>query len=197
MTFPRPAIGRRGIAALSAALLAIGTALPSSIASFSISEAHAEEPEPAAAQVNPATGIAYPDHLTNGNFAYPAMSDLIPADGSSLVVAAYNQPAAQYYAEGSDGWKSFSSFDKANWFWDSAEVWDDDHARTVELLRDKSDPQNQFSQLRGNESLSTVFQDIQTDPGEKYYWSLRHASLDTANKDTMNVLIGDPSAPSL
>lgn len=51
---------------------------------------------------------------------------------------------------------------------------------------------NHYAELAAAQTGTAIYQDIATEPGVMYKWSLRHASLDEAYLDKMSVMIGTP-----
>lgn len=51
---------------------------------------------------------------------------------------------------------------------------------------------NHYAELAAAQTGTAIYQDIATEPGVMYKWSLRHASLDEAYLDKMSVMIGAP-----
>lgn len=54
------------------------------------------------------------------------------------------------------------------------------------------DGSNHYAELTAAQAGSAIYQDIATTPGVVYKWSLKHASRNAGQDDSMQVMIGDP-----
>lgn len=137
-----------------------------------------------------------PDHLVNGDFEYPAKSDMPVNDGNFWYIS---QNDGSYFANGTVLGKRYKlpeGFDKAKFAWHSTQTGDTyypDLERADDVQVDyKADGTNHYSEISAAQSGATIYQDVATVPGVMYKWSLKHASLDSSHLDKMSVIIGEP-----
>lgn len=140
------------------------------------------------------TNASLPDHLVNGDFEYPAKSDMPVNDGNFWYIS---QNDGSYFANGlGKRYKLPEGFDKAKFAWHSTQTGDTDHPdleRADDVQVDyKADGTNHYSEISAAQSGATIYQDVATVPGVMYKWSLKHASLDSSHLDKMSVIIGEP-----
>ena len=113
-----------------------------------------------------------PRALVNGSFGAPE----VPPEGLEVFPDASQQG-------GVPGWKTLPAGQQI-------EIWSSGHKsydKKVYADGDEADPQ--FAELN-TESPSTLFQDLETDPGTTMYWRLKHRG--RRGRDTMALLIGAP-----
>lgn len=137
-----------------------------------------------------------PDHIVNGNFEYPVKSDMPVNDGNFWYIS---QNDGSYFANGTVLGKRYKlpeGFDKAKFAWHSTQTGDTyypDLERADDVQVDyTADGTNHYSEISAAQSGATIYQDVATDPGVMYKWSLKHASLDSSHLDKMSVIIGEP-----
>ena len=140
------------------------------------------------------TNASLPDHLVNGDFEYPAKSDMPVNDGNFWYIS---QNDGSYFANGlGKRYKLPEGFDKAKFAWHSTQTGDTDYPdleRADDVQVDyKADGTNHYSEISAAQSGATIYQDVATVPGVMYKWSLKHASLDSSHLDKMSVIIGEP-----
>lgn len=142
----------------------------------------------------------YPDHLVNGGFDYPDMSMLGARDSLFVYISrkdlSYARKDTQDKTNPADPPRFAlpSGFDASGFAWHSTqgntglanEKPDDVQVWTV------YDGGNHYAELAAAQTGTAIYQDIATEPGVMYKWSLRHASLDEAYLDKMSVMIGTP-----
>lgn len=140
------------------------------------------------------TNASLPDHLVNGDFEYPAKSDMPVNDGNFWYIS---QNDGSYFANGlGKRYKLPEGFDKAKFAWHSTQTGDTDYPdleRADDVQVDyKADGTNHYSEISAAQSGATIYQDVATVPGVMYKWNLKHASLDSSHLDKMSVIIGEP-----
>lgn len=139
-----------------------------------------------------------PTELVNGSFDYPAgliagVSTKYPWDDWT-VVDPINGRYARHIGIDKDPWAPIPGWDASKFAWKSTQTKGTDWqqiAQGVELQKD-SKTGNQYAELVAGQAGTAIYQDIATEPGVMYKWSLRHASLDEAYLDKMSVMIGTP-----
>lgn len=166
---------RKPLSALTALLCAAGLAYTADAAAW------AAEPAP--------SGL--PDHIVNGDFEYPA-SDLF--EGKKFVYISTLEHTM--WGRGDTSRSPLpSTFDEKSFAWSSTQdggtnIPDLERAGDVQVFRDVTG--NRFAELTAAQEGTSIYQDITTTPGTTLTWSLKHASLTSAHKDGMRVLIGAP-----
>lgn len=154
----------------------------------------------AAATTVPATAdtSGLPDHLVNGDFEYPTADIMGKSDREFWYIS---QNDNSWWANAKLTGKEKRSplpagFDKSKFAWHSTQT-GNTHYPTLERADDiqvdyKGDGTNHYSEITAAQAGSTLYQDVATTPGVMYRWSLKHASINSANIDRMNVMIGEP-----
>lgn len=140
-----------------------------------------------------------PDHLVNGDFEYPVKSDMPVNDGNFWYIS---QNDGSYFANGlGKRYKLPEGFDKAKFAWHSTQTGDTDYPdleRADDVQVDyKADGTNHYSEISAAQSGATIYQDVATVPGVMYKWSLKHASRNADQDDSMQVMIGEPGAEAV
>ena len=142
-----------------------------------------------------------PDHLVNGDFEYPVKSDMPVNDGNFWYIS---QNDGSYFAKGTVIGKRYKlpeGFDKAKFAWHSTQTGDTsypDLERADDVQVDyKADGTNHYSEISAAQSGATLYQDVATVPGVMYKWSLKHASRNADQDDSMQVMIGEPGAEAV
>lgn len=87
------------------------------------------------------------------------------------------------------GWRSNQTYD-ASKKWSNGQPYC--LANCVEIQRDKN--YNYYAELTATQKGTAIYQDIATEPGAIYKWTLKHASRSNEGRDSMSVMIGTPSA---
>lgn len=142
-----------------------------------------------------------PDHIVNGNFEYPVKSDMPVNDGNFWYIS---QNDGSYFANGTVLGKRYKlpeGFDKAKFAWHSTQTGDTyypDLERADDVQVDyTADGTNHYSEISAAQSGATIYQDVATVPGVMYKWSLKHASRNADQGDSMQVMIGEPGAETV
>lgn len=146
------------------------------------------------------TDTDLPDHIVNGGFDYPDMGMLGARDSLFVYVSrkdlSYARKDTQDKANPADPPRFAlpSGFDASGFAWHSTQG-------NTGLANEKPDDVqvwtaydggNHYAELAAAQTGTAIYQDIATEPGVMYKWSLRHASLDEAYLDKMSVMIGTP-----
>lgn len=146
------------------------------------------------------TDTDLPDHIVNGGFDYPDMGMLGARDSLFVYISrkdlSYARKDTQDKANPADPPRFAlpSSFDASGFAWHSTQG-------NTGLANEKPDDVqvwtaydggNHYAELAAAQTGTAIYQDIATEPGVMYKWSLRHASLDEAYLDKMSVMIGTP-----
>ena len=139
-----------------------------------------------------------PDHLVNGDFEYPSADIMGKSDGQFWYIS---QNDNSWWANAKLTGKEKRStlpagFDKSKFAWHSTQT-GNTHYPILERADDiqvdyKGDGTNHYSEIIAAQGGSTLYQDVATTPGVMYRWSLKHASINSANIDRMSVMIGEP-----
>lgn len=139
-----------------------------------------------------------PDHLVNGDFEYPTADIMGKSDGRFWYIS---QNDNSWWANAKLTGKEKRStlpagFDKSKFAWHSTQT-GNTHYPILERADDiqvdyKGDGTNHYSEIIAAQGGSTLYQDVATTPGVMYRWSLKHASINSANIDRMSVMIGEP-----
>lgn len=85
------------------------------------------------------------------------------------------------------GWKSSQRDDESS-TWENGVV--SQVANCVEIQQESNG--NYYAELTADEKNTYIYQDISTEPGAIYKWSLKHASRASDSLDSMSVMIGSP-----
>lgn len=146
------------------------------------------------------TDTDLPDHIVNGGFDYPDMGMLGARDSLFVYISrkdlSYARKDTQDKANPADPPRFAlpSGFDASGFAWHSTQG-------NTGLANEKPDDVqvwtaydggNHYAELAAAQTGTAIYQDIATEPGVMYKWSLRHASLDEAYPDKMSVMIGTP-----
>lgn len=135
-----------------------------------------------------------PDHLVNGDFEYPTADIMGKSDREFWYIS---QNDNSWWAKAKEKRSPLpAGFDKSKFAWHSTQT-GNTHYPTLERADDiqvdyKGDGTNHYSEITAAQAGSTLYQDVATTPGVMYRWSLKHASINSANIDRMNVMIGEP-----
>ena len=139
-----------------------------------------------------------PDHLVNGDFEYPTADIMGKSDGQFWYIS---QNDNSWWANAKLTGKEKRStlpagFDKSKFAWHSTQTGNTQYPileRADDIQVDyKGDGTNHYSEIIAAQGGSTLYQDVATTPGVMYRWSLKHASINSANIDRMSVMIGEP-----
>lgn len=140
-----------------------------------------------------------PDHLVNGDFEYPT-ADIMGKSDREFWYISQNDNSWWANVGKLTGKEKRSplpaGFDKSKFAWHSTQT-GNTHYPTLERADDiqvdyKGDGTNHYSEITAAQAGSTLYQDVATTPGVMYRWSLKHASISSANIDRMSVIIGEP-----
>ena len=139
-----------------------------------------------------------PDHLVNGDFEYPTADIMGKSDGRFWYISQNdNSWWANVKLTGKEKRSTLpAGFDKSKFAWHSTQT-GNTHYPILERADDiqvdyKGDGTNHYSEITAAQAGSTLYQDVATTPGVMYRWSLKHASINSANIDRMSVMIGEP-----
>ena len=143
-----------------------------------------------------------PDHLVNGDFEYPTADIMGKSDGRFWYISQNdNSWWANVKLTGKEKRSTLpAGFDKSKFAWHSTQT-GNTHYPILERADDiqvdyKGDGTNHYSEITAAQAGSTLYQDVATTPGVMYRWSLKHASINSANIDRMSVMIGEPGKES-
>ena len=152
------------------------------------------------------TNASLPGHLVNGDFEYLPDGGWKTVDAPSYMTNAYtsvdpNNGQYMRNAQHSDAdlasWADWPGFDQSKFAWKTDQKGGHDQgglkdrAEAVELQQDSADG-NTYAEMVASETGRTIYQDIATTPGIMYKWSLKHASRNADQDDSMQVMIGEP-----
>lgn len=139
-----------------------------------------------------------PDHLVNGDFEYPTADIMGKSDGRFWYISQNdNSWWANVKLTGKEKRSTLpAGFDKSKFAWHSTQT-GNTHYPILERADDiqvdyEGDGTNHYSEITAAQAGSTLYQDVATTPGVMYRWSLKHASINSANIDRMSVMIGEP-----
>ena len=136
----------------------------------------------------------YPRELVNGDFEYPTADIMGKSDGRFWYIS---QNDNSWWANAKEKRSTLpAGFDKSKFAWHSTQT-GNTHYPILERADDiqvdyKGDGTNHYSEIIAAQAGSTLYQDVATTPGVMYRWSLKHASINSANIDRMSVMIGEP-----
>lgn len=141
-----------------------------------------------------------PDHLVNGTFDYRG-NEIINENqrvyGDTTYLAIIN---AKTGVIGNPLHSKLDNWDSGKFGWRS----NDDTAGvdTVEVQRRNHTPYptnagNVWGEIAAAKRGKYIYQDIATTPGVVYKWSLKHASRNADQDDSMQVMIGEPGAEAV
>lgn len=143
-----------------------------------------------------------PDHLVNGTFDYRG-NEIINENQR-----VYGQHDTTYLAIisaktgviGNPLHSKLDNWDSGKFGWKSND--DTAGADTVEVQRRNHTPYptnagNVWGEIAAAKQGKYIYQDIATTPGVVYKWSLKHASRNADQDDSMQVMIGEPGAEAV
>lgn len=139
-----------------------------------------------------------PDHLVNGDFEYPTADIMGKSDGRFWYISQNdNSWWANVKLTGKEKRSTLpAGFDKSKFAWHSTQT-GNTHYPILERADDiqvdyKGDGTNHYSEIAAAKRGKYIYQDIATTPGIMYKWSLKHASRNADQDDSMQVMIGEP-----
>lgn len=141
-----------------------------------------------------------PDHLVNGTFDYRG-NEIINENqrvyGDTTYLAIIN---AKTGIIGNPLHSKLDNWDSGKFGWKSND--DTAGADTVEVQRRNHTPYptnagNVWGEIAAAKQGKYIYQDIATTPGVMYKWSLKHASRNADQDDSMQVMIGEPGAEAV
>ncbi len=146
----------------------------------------------------PGIAEALPSQIVNGSFDYPWKSPRLDgAPNENRFRFCYVAPDGRYYTMNNEiTYGRFNGFDRSAFGWTSNDRMDENSpgeiklSNIVELQKDKHG--NVYAELVSENTGKSIYQDIATEPGTIYRWSLKHASIYGDHTDKMSVLIGAP-----
>lgn len=141
-----------------------------------------------------------PDHLVNGTFDYRG-NEIINENqrvyGDTTYLAMIN---AKTGIIGNPLHSKLDNWDSGKFGWKSNDA--TAGADTVEVQRRNHTPYptnagNVWGEIAAAKQGKYIYQDIATTPGVVYKWSLKHASRNADQDDSMQVMIGEPGAEAV
>ena len=141
-----------------------------------------------------------PDHLVNGTFDYRG-NEIINENqrvyGDTTYLAMIS---AKTGIIGNPLHSKLDNWDSGKFGWKSND--DTAGADTVEVQRRNHTPYptnagNVWGEIAAAKRGKYIYQDIATTPGVVYKWSLKHASRNADQDDSMQVMIGEPGAEAV
>lgn len=141
-----------------------------------------------------------PDHLVNGTFDYRG-NEIINENqrvyGDTTYLAIIN---AKTGVIGNPLHSKLDNWDSGKFGWRSNDA--TAGADTVEVQRRNHTPYptnagNVWGEIAAAKRGKYIYQDIATTPGVVYKWSLKHASRNADQDDSMQVMIGEPGAEAV
>lgn len=152
-------------------------------------------------QTKAASSRTLPDHIVNGDFEYPA----IPSNKWETLGKEYGYGFGKKYKTVNPdtrtwgaGFNSAVNMKEEIPGWDGSEfAWSSTqqavsgfYAHNVEINYDTDS--NQCGEITADQAGTAIYQDVATEPGTVYTWSLKHTSTLSSFADSMQVLIGKP-----
>lgn len=141
-----------------------------------------------------------PDHLVNGTFDYRGNEIInenqrVYGDTTYLAII-----SAKTGVIGNPLHSKLDNWDSGKFGWKSND--DTAGADTVEVQRRNHTPYptnagNVWGEIAAAKRGKYIYQDIATTPGVVYRWSLKHASRNADQDDSMQVMIGEPGAEAV
>lgn len=141
------------------------------------------------------TNASLPDHLVNGTFDYRGNEIInenqrVYGDTTYLAII-----SAKTGVIGNPLHSKLDNWDSGKFGWRSND--DTAGADTVEVQRRNHTPYptnagNVWGEIAAAKRGKHIYQDIATTPGVVYKWSLKHASRNADQDDSMQVMIGEP-----
>lgn len=141
-----------------------------------------------------------PDHLVNGTFDYRGNEIInenqrVYGDTTYLAII-----SAKTGVIGNPLHSKLDNWDSGKFGWKSND--DTAGADTVEVQRRNHTPYptnagNVWGEIAAAKRGKYIYQDIATTPGVVYKWSLKHASRNAGQDDSMQVMIGEPGAEAV
>lgn len=140
----------------------------------------------------------YPRELVNGDFEYPSMKSL------QHYFTGIDRNRSQWISNGQGGdlakWSDIpGGLDTTRFGWSSTQTqgaMSEQRANAVELQKATGET-TQMGELCASQKGTAIYQDIATTPGVVYKWSLKHASRNADQDDSMQVMIGEPGAEAV
>lgn len=141
-----------------------------------------------------------PDHLVNGTFDYRGNEIInenqrVYGDTTYLAII-----SAKTGVIGNPLHSKLDNWDSGKFYWRSTD--DTAGVDTVEVQRRNHTPYptnagNVWGEIAAAKQGKYIYQDIATTPGVVYKWSLKHASRNADQDDSMQVMIGEPGAEAV
>ena len=141
-----------------------------------------------------------PDHLVNGTFDYRGNEIInenqrVYGDTTYLAII-----SAKTGVIGNPLHSKLDNWDSGKFGWKSNDA--TAGVDTVEVQRRNHTPYptnagNVWGEIAAAERGKYIYQDIATTPGVVYKWSLKHASRNAGQDDSMQVMIGEPGAEAV
>ena len=145
--------------------------------------------------IHPAASTSYPKELVNGDFQTFGNRIVDKRSGGWQYLSFVDGNGMAMEGSSERPWAKVDGWDAVKFGWKSNDSVSG-HRGIVEVQRFRTAVKGSTGNVWGEIAAATqgkyLYQDIATTPGVVYKWSLKHASRNAGQDDSMQVMIGDP-----
>lgn len=145
--------------------------------------------------IHPAASTSYPKELVNGDFQTFGNQIVDKRSGGWQYLSFVDGNGMAMEGSSERPWAKVDGWDAVKFGWKSNDSVSG-HSGIVEVQRFrtavKGNAGNVWGEITAAKRGKYIYQDIATTPGVVYKWSLKHASRNAGQDDSMQVMIGEP-----
>lgn len=145
--------------------------------------------------IHPAASTSYPKELVNGDFQTFGNRIVDKRPGGRQYLSFVDGNGMAMEGSSDQPWAKVDGWDAVKFGWKSNDSVSG-HSGIVEVQRFrtavKGSTGNVWGEIAAAKRGKYIYQDIATTPGVVYRWSLKHASRNADQDDSMQVMIGEP-----
>ena len=145
--------------------------------------------------IHPAASTSYPKELVNGGFQTFGNRIIDKRSGGGQYLSFVDGNGMAMEGSSKQPWAKVDGWDAVKFGWKSNDSVSG-HRGIVEVQRFRTAVKGSTGNVWGEIAAATqgksIYQDIATTPGVVYKWSLKHASRNADQDDSMQVMIGEP-----
>ena len=150
--------------------------------------------------IHPAASTSYPKELVNGDFQTFGNRIVDKRSGGWQYLSFVDGNGMAMEGSSEQPWAKVDGWDAVKFGWKSNDSVSG-HRGIVEVQRFrtavKGSTGNVWGEIAAAKQGKYIYQDIATTPGVVYKWSLKHASRNADQDDSMQVMIGEPGAEAV
>lgn len=150
--------------------------------------------------IHPAASTSYPKELVNGDFQTFGNRIVDKRSGGWQYLSFVDGNGMAMEGSSERPWAKVDGWDAVKFGWKSNDSVSG-HRGIVEVQRFRTAVKGSTGNVWGEIAAATqgkyIYQDIATTPGVVYKWSLKHASRNADQDDSMQVMIGEPGAEAV